>query len=91
MDAFELWCWRRLLSPLDSKEIQPVHPKGDQPWIFIEGTDVEAETPILWPLDAELTYMKNPDARKDWRPEEKGITEDEMAGWHHQLNGHEFE
>ena len=88
MDAFELWCWRRLLSPLDSKEIQPVHPKGDQPWIFIEGTD-EAETPILWPLDAELTYLKNPDAGKDWRSEEKGMTEDEMVGW--QLNGHEFE
>ena len=53
IDAFELWCWRRLLSPLDCKEIQPVHPKGDQSWVFIGGTDVEAETPILWPLDVE--------------------------------------
>ena len=69
IDAFELWCWRRLFeSPLDCKEIQPVHPKGDQSWVFIGGTDAEAETPILWPPDAKswLTW-KDPDAGKDWR------------------------
>ena len=82
-----MWCWKTLESPLDSKEIQPVHPKGNQSWIFTERTDVEAETPILWLADA-----KNwPDSGKDWRWEEKGMTEDEMAGWHHQLDGHEFE
>ena len=87
IDAFELWCWRRLECPLDCKEIQPVHPKGNQSWIFIGRTGAEAETPILWPPDA------NPktDAGKDWRQEEKGTTEEEMFGWHRQLNGHEFE
>ena len=91
IDAFELWCWRRLLRTLDCKEIQPVHPKGNQSWIFIGRTDAEAETPILWPPDVKswLTW-KDPNAGKDWRQEEKGTTEDEMVGWHHQLNGHGF-
>ena len=87
IDAFELWCWRRLLSPLDCKEIQPVHPKGDQFWVFIGRTDIEAETPILWPPDAKSWL---PDAGKDWGQEEKGSMEDEMVGWHHWFNGHEF-
>ena len=92
IDGFELWCWRRLLRVLDSKEIQPVHSKGDQPWVFIGKTDVEAETPILWPPDAKSWLIwKDLDAGKDWGQEEKGTTEDEMVGWHHQLNGHEFE
>ena len=74
------------------KEIQPVHPKGNESWIFIGRTDVEAETPILWPPDVKSWLIwKAPDAGKDWRREEKGITEDEMVGWHHLLNGHEFE
>ena len=86
IDAFELWCW---ISPLDCKEIQPVHPKGDQSWVFIGRTDVEAETPILWPPDVKSWLIwKDPDARKDWRQEEKGTTEDEMVGWHHQLYGY---
>ena len=91
------WCpWtvvleKTLESPLDSKEIQLVSPKGDQPWIFIGRTDAEAETPILWPPDVKNWLIgKDPDAGKDWRQEEKGSTEDEMVGWHHQLNGHEF-
>ena len=80
-----------LESPLDCKEIQPVHPKGDQSWIFIGRTDAEAENPILWPPDAKNWLIwKDPDAGKDWRQEEKRMTEDEMVGWHHQLNGHEF-
>ena len=92
IDAFELWCWRKLESPLDSKEFQPVHPKGNQSWIFIGRTDAEAETPILWPPDAKNWLIwKDPDAGKDWRQEEKGMTEDEMIEWHHWLNGHEFE
>ena len=83
---------KTLESPLDCKEIQPVHPKGNQSWIFIGRTDVEAETPILWPPDAKNGLIwKDPDAGKDWRQEEKGTTEDEMAGWHHQLNEHESE
>ena len=92
IDAFELWCWRRLLkSPLDCKEIQPVHSKGDQSWVFIRRTDVEAETPILWPPDVKSWLIwKDPDAGKDWRQEGKGMTESEMVGWHHQLNGHGF-
>ena len=91
-DAFDLWCWRRLKSPLDSKEIQPVHPKGNQSWIFIGRTDVEDETPTLWPPDAKNWLIwKNPDAGTDWRQEEKEITEDEMVGWYQGLNGHEFE
>ena len=79
-------------SPLDYKEIQPVHAKGNQSWIFIGRTDAEAETPILWPPDAKNWLIeKDPDAGKDWRLEEKGMTEDEMVGCHHQLDGHEFE
>ena len=82
---------KTLESPFDSKEIQPVHPKGDQSWMFIGGTDVEAETPILWPPDAESWLIgKDPDAGNDWGQEEKGMTEDEMVGWHHWLNGHGF-
>ena len=80
-----------LESPLDCKEIQPVHPKGDQSWVFIGKTDVEAETPILWPPDAKSWLIwKDPDAGKDWGREEKGTTEEEMVGWHHRLNGHGF-
>ena len=91
-DAFEQWCWRRLLSPLDWKEIQPVHPEGDQSWVFTGRTDAEAETPILWPPHAKsLLIGKDPDAGRDWGQEEKGATEDEMAGWHHRLDAHEFE
>ena len=81
-----------LESPLDSKEIQPVHPQGNQPWIFIGRTDTEAEAPVLWAPDAKIQLTgKDPDAGKDWEQEEKRMTEDEMVGWHHQLNGHEFE
>ena len=92
------WCFwtvvleKTLESPLDCKEIQPVPSKGDQSWVFIGKTDVEAETPILWPPDAKNWLIwKDSDTRKDWRHEEKGTTEDEIAGWHHRLNGHEFE
>ena len=82
---------KTLESPLDYKEIQPVHPKGDQSWVFIGSTDVEAETPIIWPPDAKSWLIwKDPDAEKDWEQEEKWMTEDEMAGWHHWLNGQEF-
>ena len=92
IDAFELWCWRRLESPMDCKEVQPVHPKGDQSWLFIGRTDTEAETPILWLPDVKNWLIrKYPDAWKNWRQEEKGTTEHEMVGWHHQFNGHEFE
>ena len=92
IDAFEMWCWRRLESPLDCKEIQPVNPKGNQSWIFVEKTDAEAQTPILWLPDAKNWLIgKDLDAGRDWRWEEKGTTEDEMVGWHHQCNGHEFE
>ena len=83
---------KTLESPLDCKEIQPVHPKGNQSWIFIERTGAEAEVSILWPPDAKNWLTgKDPDAGKDWRWEEKGMTEDEMVGWHHWLNGREFE
>ena len=83
---------KTLESPLDCKEIQPVHPKGDQPWVSIERTDAKAETPILWPPHAKSWLIgKDPDAGRDWGQEEKGMTEDEMAGWHHWLDGHEFE
>ena len=83
---------RTLESPLDCKEIQPVHPKGNQSWIFIGRTDAEAETPILWPLYAKSWVIgKDPDAGKDWGQEEKEMTEDEMVGWYHQLNGYKFE
>ena len=96
--ALKKWCFwtvvleKTLESPLDCKEIQPVHPKGDQSWIFIGRIDAEAEAPILWPPDAKnWLIVKDPDAGKDWRQEEKGMSEDEMLGWHHWLNGHEFE
>ena len=83
---------KTLESPLDIKETKPVNPKGNQSWIFMGRTDAEAEAPILWPPDAKNWLIwKYPDARKDWRQEEKGLTEDEMVGWHHWLNGHEFE
>ena len=92
IDAFELWCWGRLLSPLDCKEIQPVNNKGNQSWIFTGRTDAEAETLILWPPDGKNWLTgKDLDAGIDWRQEEKGMTEDENVGWHHGLNGHEFE
>ena len=92
IDAFELWCWRRLLSPLDCKEIQPVNPKGNQSWIFIGRTDAEAETPTLWPPDVKNWLIgEDPDAGKDLGQEEKGTTEDEMVEWHHWWDGHEFE
>ena len=91
------WCFwtvvleKTLESPLDYKEIQPVHPKGDQSWVFIGRTDAKAETPILWPPHAKSWFIgKDPDAGKDWGQKEKGMTEDEMAGWHHRLNGHGF-
>ena len=83
---------KTLESPLDCKEIQPVHPKGNQSWIFTGRTDAETEIPILWPSDVKNGLLgKDPDAGKDWRQEEKGTTEDEKVGWHHQLNGQEFE
>ena len=91
------WFWtvvleKTLESPLDCKEIQSVHPEGNQSWILIGRTDAEAETPILWPPEVKNQIIgKNPDAGKDWRQEEKGTTKDEMVGWHHWLNGHEFE
>ena len=82
---------KTLESPLDCKEIQPVHLKGDQSWVFIGRTDVEAETRILWPPDVKSWVIwNNPDAEKDWGQEEKGTTEDEMVGWHHRLDGHGF-
>ena len=83
---------KTLESPLDCKEIQPVHSKGDQSWVFIGRTDAEAETPILWPPDEKNQLIgKDPDAGKDGGQEEKGTTEDEMVGWHHQVNGRESE
>ena len=88
------WFWavvleKTLESPLDCKEIQPVHHKGNQSWVFIGRTDVEAETPVLWPPDAKSWLIgKDPNAGKDWRQEEKGMTKNEMVGWHHRLNGH---
>ena len=89
IDAFLIWCWRRLFeSPLNCKEIKPVNPKGNQPWIFIGKTDAEAEAPILWSPDAKNWLIgKDPDAGKGWGQEEKGTTEDETVGWHHQLYG----
>ena len=96
--ALKNWCFwivvleKTLESPLDSKEIQPAHPKGNQSWIFIGRTDAKAETPILWSTDAKNWLIwKDSDAGKDWRQEEKGTTEAEMVGYHHQLYGHEFE
>ena len=92
-DAFELSCWRSLLeSPLDCTEINTVNRKGNDSWILIGKTDAEAETSMLWPPDAKNWVIgKDPDAGKNWRQEEKGMTEDEMVGWHHPLNEHEFE
>ena len=82
---------KTLESPLDCKEIQSVHGKGDQSWVFLGRTDSEAETPILWPPDVKSRLIgKDPDAERDWGQEEKGTTEDEMAGWHHQLDAREF-
>ena len=92
------WCFQTVVlektleSPLDCKEIQPVHRKGNQSWVFIGRTDAEAETPILWAPNAKSWLIwKDPDTQKDWRWEEKGMTEEEMVGWPHQLDGHEFE
>ena len=83
---------KTLENPLDFKEIQPVHAKGDQSWVFIGRTDAEAEALILRPPDSKsLLTGKDPDAGRDWGQEEKGMTEDEMVGWHHRLDGHEFE
>ena len=97
-ETFLYWCFwtvvleKTLKSPLDCKEMQSVHPKGDQSWVFIGKTDAEAETLILWPLYAKSwLFGKDPDAGKNWRQEEKGMTEDEMVGWHQGLDGHEFE
>ena len=91
-DAFKLWCWKTLQRPLDCKEIKPVNPKGNQPWIFTGRTDAEAEAAILWPPDMKSWLIrKDPDAGKDWGQEEKWTTEDEMVGWHPRLHGHEFE
>ena len=92
------WCFQTVVlektleSLLNSKEIKPVNPKGNPPWIFTGRTDAEAEAPITWPPDAKSQHTGNGcDAGKDWRKEEKGATEDEIVGWHHWLNGHEFE
>ena len=83
---------KTLESPLDCKEIQPVHPKGDQSWVFIGRTDAKAETPILWPPDAKSGLIgKDSDVGSDWGQEEEGTTEDEMTGWHHRLDGRESE
>ena len=95
--ALKNWCFwtvvleKTLESPLDGKEIQPVHPKGNQSWVFIGRTGVEAETTILWTPDAKSWLIwRDPDAETDWSQEEKGMTEDEMVGWHHRYNGHGF-
>ena len=83
---------KTLEHPLDCKEIQPVHSEGDQSWVFFGRNDDEAETPVLWPPHAKSRLIgKDPDAWRDWGQEEKGMTEDEMAGWHHRLDGHESE
>ena len=95
--ALKNWCFstvmleKTLESPLDCKEIKPVHPKGNQSWMFVGRTDVEVEAPILWPLMRKTDSLEDPDAVKDWRQEEKRTTEDEMVGWHYRLDGHEFE
>ena len=95
--ALKNWCFwtvvlgKTLESPLDCKEIQPVHPKGDQSWEFIGRNDAKAETPVLWPPHENTCLIgKDPVAGRDWGQEEKGMIEDEMAGWHHRLDGHEF-
>ena len=96
--ALKNWCFQTVVlektleSPMDNEEIQPVNPKGNQPWVFIGRTDAKAEAPILWPPDVNSWHIgKDPDAGKDWGQEEKWETEIEMVGWHHWLNGHEFE
>ena len=95
--ALKNWCFwtvvleKTLEGPLDCKEIQPVHPKGDQSWLFIGRNDAKAETPVLWHLMQRADSLEKTDAGKDWGQEEEGTTEDEMAGWHHRLNGCEFE
>ena len=96
--ALKNWCFwtvvleKTLESPLDCKEIQPVHPKGDWSWVFFGRNDAKAETPVLWPPHSKSWLIeKDSDAGRDWGQEEKGTTEDEMAGWHHRLDGHEFE
>ena len=87
-----LWCWRRLENSLDSKESKPINTKGNQPRIFIGSIDIETEASIFWPPDAKSRLIgKAPDAGKGWGQQEKGVTEDEMVGWHRWLNGHEFE
>ena len=93
IDAFKLWFWRRLLRvPLDSKEVKPVNPKGDQSWVFIGRTDAEAEAPVLWPPNAKSQLIgKDPDPGKDWWQKEKRAAEDKMVRRHHRLNGREFE
>ena len=96
--ALKNWCFwavvleKTLESPLDCKEIKPVNPKGNQSWMFIGRTDAKTETPIVWPHDAKNWLIgKDPDAGKDWKQEEKGTIKDEMIGWHHWFDGHEFE
>ena len=96
--ALKNWCFwtvvleKTLDSPLDSKEIKPINPRGNQPWISIGRTDADAEVSIIWPPDGKSRLIgKDPDTGKDWRQEDKGMTEDKMVGWHHQLNGIEFE
>ena len=96
--APENWCFwtvvleKTLESPLDCKKIQPVHSEGDQPWVFFGGNDAKAEAPVLWPPHEKSWLIgKDSDAGRDWGQEEKGTTEDEMAGWHHRLDGHKFE
>ena len=96
--ALKNWCFltvvleKTIESPLDCKEMKPVNPKGNHPWIFIGGTDAEAEALIFWPPDTKSWLIgKDPDGRKDWRQEEKGMTEGKMVGWHHWVSGHEFE
>ena len=96
LSSKEMMLWtvvleKTLESPLDCKEIQPINPKGNQSWMFIGRTDAEAEAPILWPPDVKNWLIgKDPDAGKDWKQEEKGMTENKMVGWHHRLDGHEF-
>ena len=94
IDAFELWCWSRLLRDpqIAGRSVKLVNPKRNQPWIFIGRTDAEAQVLLLWPPDAKSWLIgKDPEAGKGWGREERGMTEDKMVGWHHQLDGHEFE
>ena len=92
IDAFELWCWRRVLRVPWTARRSNLHSKGDQSWVFFGRNDAKAETPVLWSPHAKSWLIgKDPDAGRDWGQEEKGTTEDEMAGWHHRLDGHESE